>query len=477
MNAQTRLSLTSFAVDVGMFLALALCIWFSVYSPPAPAADWVDDWFDQSASTPAGSLQTQKRGYYTGGSFQGRWRMNNDYLLTVTPPRLKAGCGGLDMFLGGFSYLDAEYLVEKMEAIIQAAPAFAFDLAMQEYCKPCSATMQTMTEITDYLNSIQVNDCRIAQQVGAYATNNVMSALNIERVGSVQSLAISTGQSKNSADVAEDIAASGGKPPVGMNQAFSQCPTLFKNVFLSGSVVGNVAGLVGLSGYADVMRGLIGDVNVTYSNSEKQYLVRPLEPCPGNDPADGFDLVNGKMDKRANTGACSPAGMEKVGDIIEDKLSAIAGKLDAGGAGALGGAEEDFIAGAPLPLLNALRDSVAIGVENDMIVALRDPLASAYAFRILDDLHRATRIVLSKATEVNALNSQATTDPVHCDTSYLEGAFVHLKQMDERALLYREMAKASYHKQQAELLTNIQVARQMLEQRRQMLNSQQSFSE
>jgi len=49
---------------------------------------WVNDWFDSYTTTGSGSYEGQQRGYYTMGSFQGRWRMSNDYLVTVSPPRV-----------------------------------------------------------------------------------------------------------------------------------------------------------------------------------------------------------------------------------------------------------------------------------------------------------------------------------------------------------------------------------------------------
>ena len=86
--------------------------------------------------------------------------------VTFSPPRLKVGCGGIDLFLGGMSFLNAKYLVQKAERILQAAPAFAFDMAMNEYCKECKAIKDFMEHASDALNSIQSNDCRLAKRLG-----------------------------------------------------------------------------------------------------------------------------------------------------------------------------------------------------------------------------------------------------------------------------------------------------------------------
>ena len=63
----------------------------------------------QKSSTSPSYYEGAKRGYHTGGSFSARWANNDDRLVTATLPRLKSGCGGIDMFLGGFSFLNVDY--------------------------------------------------------------------------------------------------------------------------------------------------------------------------------------------------------------------------------------------------------------------------------------------------------------------------------------------------------------------------------
>ena len=100
-------------------------------------AGFVDDWITQKSETSPGYFEGQKRGYFTGGSFSARWPQTRDYLVSFEPPRLKFGCGGIDAFMGGFSFMNFEYLVQKLQRIIQAAPAAAFDLALKNLCEPC----------------------------------------------------------------------------------------------------------------------------------------------------------------------------------------------------------------------------------------------------------------------------------------------------------------------------------------------------
>lgn len=454
-----------------MIRGVACALILVVTSGTVSAAGWVDDWFDESTVTPSGHLETQKRGYYTGGSFQGRLRMTNDYLVTVQPPSIKAGCGGVDMFLGGMSYLDGEYIVEKFENILAGVPAFAFEIGMQEFCKPCSSAMQTMTEITDYLNSMQVNDCRLAQRIATSAVKGDTSLYDDAKAKAAQGLALFSGVSKNATDFDNTTSSDGGKSNVDTRELVASCPAVFKTVFTDGSVVGNVADLVGLDQYAALMRGLLGDVNVAWSNADKVYKTVIVEPCPGNDGMSAFDLITGKMETMSTPGNCTNAGMTAVASIVEDRLDSISSKLSAAG-GMLSADDTAFIEAAPIPLLAALRDAVMRGNVDETIGALRDPLATAYAFRILDDLHKAARLVLVKADEVGRTAAGART----CDTTFLRGAIDQISFMDEAALKYRELARQAYGQQRDDLMANTAQAQQLLELRRQALQRRESLN-
>ena len=112
-----------------LFLVIAL-------TQAARAEDWIKDWFDSSISSGAEHYESQQRGFYSLGSYRARMNTSNDYLLSANLPRIRSGCGGIDLFAGGLSFLDEEYLVEKFQNMIQAAPAIAFDNRTQGHEQP-----------------------------------------------------------------------------------------------------------------------------------------------------------------------------------------------------------------------------------------------------------------------------------------------------------------------------------------------------
>ena len=149
-------------------------------------AGWVDDWLQQQAGTSPNYFSGQQRGYYSGGSFSGRWHSTAEYPVTVEVPRIKSGCGGIDVFMGGFSFMNTDYLVNKLQSILTDAPAVAFDLALKTLCEQCSNTIKNFEAMADKLNSMQIDECAAAKElVGIVADDNGFHSSEVmrERLG------------------------------------------------------------------------------------------------------------------------------------------------------------------------------------------------------------------------------------------------------------------------------------------------------
>ena len=432
------------------------------------AQAWVDDWFTSSSTTQAGSFETQTRGYYTGGSFQGRWRMSNDYLLSVQPPKIKTGCGGVDLFGGGMSYLDADYLVEKFQRIIQAAPAMAFDLALQHLCKPCVAAMETLEDLSSQLNSIQVNDCRMAQRLVQSVQEGDPSVIIEDQRRALADYSISESYYRNLAEVNSRTQSSNGAAPIDTRPMLSSCPQVFLDVFGGGSVIQNTAELVGLESYADLMRGLIGDVVVTFPNGQNAPSVETMQKCDGNDDIDAEDFMTGTVEVKATNERCSSAGFTPVADIVRTRLEGIVARMQT--ATALTPPDLAFINESPIPVYALLRDGVVNGTSAQTVQMLSEPLALAYAHRILDDLYKATQTVVSNATEVSSDASTSTGSTHRCEVAFLRGGLNHIAGMMEGAKKYRAMAQVNYQKRLQELMAHLEYSKLLYEQRKQALN-------
>ena len=138
-----------------------------VLAQPVSAGGWVDDWVSQKSGSGPSSIEGQERGYYSGGNFSARWQNQTTYPVTTSIPHVKSGCGGIDVFMGGFSFMNTDYLVKKLQSIMSSAPAVAFDLGLKTLCEQCSNTIKNLEAMSDTLNNLQMNECAASKSLVA----------------------------------------------------------------------------------------------------------------------------------------------------------------------------------------------------------------------------------------------------------------------------------------------------------------------
>jgi len=391
-----------------VLFVLALLVFFMNIAIATASAGWVDDWIDQRTYTSPDYYEGQKRGYYAFGSFSGRWRSSNDYLFSVMPPKLKTGCGGIDAFMGGFSFLDFDYLVQKLQNILQAAPAAAFDIALKTLCEPCENSITKLEGMANQLNSIQIDDCKASQALAV----QVVKPFTDDKSGDLAAMEGDYMQSSGLEDlwqtITENREANNDNPQVNQKDMLSKCPQDIKDVFgTDGSVLGNLGGKLGIdSQYTDLIRGLVGDVLLVTSGNN--FTAHYVSPCDKNDPTKVDDFIEGKTEKKDLSGNCQQIDdtNRNISKYVQDKMLAIASKMKNGQSPS----SEDiaFIEQSPLPISLVLKTAVGTEQEASVIATLSDVTAKAYSFQMLSDLYNKAFIVIEKAKEL--VSSQQGAD-------------------------------------------------------------------
>lgn len=145
-------------------LAVALAI-----TPNAFAAGFLEDFYNSAGAaaniTPAQAYNTQTMGVVTGGGMVWKTPQRNFTPFSVTPPSLKAGCGGIDFFLGAFGMANKEQFVQFLRNVGQNAAGLAFKVALQAMAPELNAQIQ---EVADYINDWNKyfgNSCAAAQKL------------------------------------------------------------------------------------------------------------------------------------------------------------------------------------------------------------------------------------------------------------------------------------------------------------------------
>ena len=117
-----------------LFLAMFVVVFSSFTSPSyADINATMDAMFSSMINVTAPDAHlSARRGVIDGGSVVVRNRIATPTIVSFNPPKFAAGCGGIDMFLGSFSFINADQFVNMLRAIASNAISYAFSLALKE---------------------------------------------------------------------------------------------------------------------------------------------------------------------------------------------------------------------------------------------------------------------------------------------------------------------------------------------------------
>ncbi|MDE1917892.1 MAG: conjugal transfer protein TraH [Sphingomonadales bacterium] len=416
-------------------------------SSPAHAQGWAESWFDNVTYTSPGSFADQTRGYVTAGGMSGRVDVHDDYLMSMSLPKVKAGCGGIDMFLGGMSFLDADYLVQKLESILQAAPAIAFQYLLETLDEKMGNILSKMEAVTNYLNSIQVNDCRLANRAVQIARgDDNMSGIIEEMTGSKS---VSEGFAKSYQQSREKLKSNNNNPTEDLKDALENCPAEVTDIFRTGSLLAHAATRVGAGDWAGVMRARVGDVYMRWDSGDKVPIFSAIPACPHQDTESSDDFLTGKVQTRTlnipTTAAdCSADSGKGALELARTRLESIATKIRT--RGTLSSDETQFVANVKtLPVYRMLEWGVRQGVPDSVIGDTDELVALSLAYQMLNDLTRSIDFAVTNADRGATVAGAGSADSTKiCQTKILSKGIEQLRDLREEVLRQRAQMRQSY---------------------------------
>ncbi len=413
----------------------------------AHAQSWAESWFNNVTYTSPGSFQDQTRGYVTAGGMSGRIDVNNDYLMTLSLPKVKAGCGGIDMFLGGMSFLDPDYLVQKLESILQAAPAVAFQYLLETLDEKMGNIISKMEAATNFLNSIQVNDCRLANRMVQIAKGDDNMSGIIEEMTGYKS--VKQGFAKSYQQSREKIEANNNNPTEDLKEALANCPAEVTDIFRTGSLLAHAASRVGAGQWAEVMRARVGDVYMRWDANDKVPLFSAIPACPRQDTESPDDFLSGRVQVRAlnipaTAADCSSDGGMGALDLTRTRMESIATKIRT--RAALSPEEQQFVANvSTLPVYRMLEWGVRQGVAGSVISDTDELVALTLAYQMLNDLTRSIDFAIGNAER--GATAAGAADPANtniCQTRILTKGIEQLRGLRDEVLRQRAQMRQSY---------------------------------
>lgn len=116
-----------------------------------------------SNTTNPGVYHSQAAGSYVGGSLFARDQIRQYQLVTLDLPSYKAGCGGIDLYMGSMSFLSKDNMVALGKSIMTNGTVYAFDLALATTVPEIKYVKDGLQQVEQFVNHANINSCETAQ--------------------------------------------------------------------------------------------------------------------------------------------------------------------------------------------------------------------------------------------------------------------------------------------------------------------------
>lgn len=100
-----------------------------------------------------------------GGSMYMRAPQNNYQIAIFSPPSIKAGCGGIDLFAGSFFFMNSDQLVAMLQNLINNAIGVAFEMALEAISPQLAGILKWAQDMASKINSMNINTCQLAKGI------------------------------------------------------------------------------------------------------------------------------------------------------------------------------------------------------------------------------------------------------------------------------------------------------------------------
>ena len=132
-------------------------------------AGFVDDFLDEAQAnvnvTQSGILQAGGMNVVTGGGFVFKAPRKEFSPFAITPPSLRANCGGIDIFLGAFSIPSREEFVSFLKSVGTSLPGVAFQMALQYMAPDLNEIVGRYSDLIRGYTNRYTDACTAAQSI------------------------------------------------------------------------------------------------------------------------------------------------------------------------------------------------------------------------------------------------------------------------------------------------------------------------
>lgn len=127
---------------------------------------WFNTWNNANVTQPQ-VVRNQGGGYYfTGGGVSARNRITRvGELVSFQPPSMSAGCSGIDIYSGGFGFIDADAFIDSLKGIADNAESLVYMLAIQAVSPQLNEAIETIQSWAEKANRLAMDSCAAATEL------------------------------------------------------------------------------------------------------------------------------------------------------------------------------------------------------------------------------------------------------------------------------------------------------------------------
>ncbi|MBX9475251.1 conjugal transfer pilus assembly protein TraH [Yersinia enterocolitica] len=335
-----------------------------------------------SNATSAKAWQGQAARYVTGGSFYARTGNKNIQLISISLPSINAGCGGIDVYLGAFSFINSDQIMAFVKQTMANAAGYFFDLALETTVPELKAAKDFIQKMAADLNRFNMSSCQAAKAM----VDSVASMWGESQQNVCQSVG---GQKNMFSDwvASRQGCTSGGKYSNVANQAEgAEKDQVLENINLMWDALSNST----LSANQELRQfamTLSGSVIFGENNSMR------ILPSLASDRSLLTAMMNGgtaKVYVCDNANKCLSPSMNNVTisennslvHMVKDMLTSIEGKAITDTP--LTDQEKKFINSTSVPILSWIIDQSSLSVSQQLFAQLTDYIASDIYLQYLE---------------------------------------------------------------------------------------------
>lgn len=140
--------------------------------------------------TQGGAYHDQMGSYFTAGSLMTRAKASNTELMSIQMPSFNSGCGGIDLFMGGFSFINADAFMQMARNIGSNALSYGFSLGLQTVTPQIKSVIDRLMSVAQDANNMNFNSCHMGAALvgGLWPKSQASSQLLCNAMGTSQNI-------------------------------------------------------------------------------------------------------------------------------------------------------------------------------------------------------------------------------------------------------------------------------------------------